>query len=590
MSRTGIFGWLDPAGGHTASLSDWCRRQGGSLAIAGGPFHCWSWPGRDLRTIEDGTIAGMLMGSVYGRAEYDGPAAVAAAYRHGRLAGLDGRLCTVLYDTDHERLVLYRDGSAGMFWLYRMLPDGAMVFSTDLDRLVTSPGTSPIIGRRGLHEYLRLLDVSTPNTIYEGVHSPEPGQELWLELGADSPRPRPEAAPAVVGETAESVSGTPEEQVERLLIAAVAKRLPPHGPILAFLSGGIDSALIAAIAAELAPGRVSAYTVGFEELGFDETPIAAAIAGHLGLPHRALRLPLSAYRPAFDELYSEVSFPFADPTAVPTLLAYREARTIAPFALDGTGAEVCVGTMPPRHERVAVQYGALLPRWLRDIGSRTIGALGPLAGYRPLIDFADPEEVSMRWRGWTRREVERLCGEPVSLAHTRFYRTFARYGRGEHFERYTSLLAAMPDDRIHEINRLLGFELRFPFFDPELAAAIAALPLELRDPPGESKRILRTLLARRVPREIWDLPKHGFDFPFADFMAIDDYALLRDYLPQGRVRAYGLVDPDIVADTVARFRAGDQGLAFRVWALVVLFAWLERHWRPLAAGTGDSQA
>lgn len=522
------------------------------------------------------------MGAVYGNPPEESPAIVASAYREGRLASLDGRFCSVIYDSEKGRLALYRDASAAMFLFYRLLPGGGLVFSSDLDRLVTSPGGKPQIGRAGLHEYLRLLDVSTPNTIYEGVRSPEPGQELWLDPVAHTLVPRPEGADAPPVAVPAADPASTEDQVDALLVRAVAKRLPPDGPILAFLSGGVDSALIAAVAAELAPGRVTAYTVGFEEAGFDETPIAASIAAHLGLPHRVLRLPLRAYRDAFDELSRSVAYPFADPAAIPTLIAYREARTIAPFALDGTGAEVCVGTMPPRHERIAVEYAARLPRWARRLGSRVLGGLGPLAGYLPLLDFGDSEEVSMRWRGWTRSEVERLCGEPVSLAQTRFYRTFARFGREQHFERYTALLAAMPDDRIHEINRLLGFELRFPFFDPALAGLVGSLPLDLRHPPEEPKRILRTLLARRVPRALWDLPKHGFDFPFTAFMSLDDHALIRDYLSDDRVRAFDLMDADQVSQTVTRFRGGEHDLAFKVWALVVLFAWLENHWRPLA--------
>lgn len=582
MSNPAIFAWLDTSADSDAALADWCRAEGGEPAVASGSFQCWIWPGDAARRVESGGLTGAMIGSIYAGTEPEWPAILASACRDGRLPQLDGRFCVLLHDPGDDRLVLYRDASAAMFLFYRVLDSGALVCSSDLDRIVTCPGSSAAIGRRGLHEYLRMLDISTPNTLYDGVHSPEPGRVLMLDaLGNPS---HPPAGASAGGAAAEATgASSPEDRIEQLLRSAVAKRLPDDGPILSFLSGGIDSALVTAAAAELAPGRVTAYTVGFEESGFDETPIAAAIASHLGLPHRILRLPLAAYRDAFDELARITAYPIADPAAIPTLIAYRDAQRIAPFALDGTGAEVCVGVTPPRYQRIAVEYAALLPRWARRLGTRILGALGPLAEYRPLLDFHDPEEVLIHWRGWRVPEVARLCGEPVSLAHTRFYQTFAQFGRGEHVERYTALLNTIPDDRIHEINRLLGFELRFPFFDPELAEAIAALPLELRDPPEDPKRILRRLLARRVPREIWDLPKHGFDFPFARFMDLNDHALIRDTLPDERVRAFGLINADLVADTIARYRAGDRSLSFRVWSLVILFAWLEHHWQPLSA-------
>jgi len=95
--------------------------------------------------------------------------------------------------------------------------------------------------------------------------------------------------------------------------------------------------------------------------------------------------------------------------------------------------------------------------------------------------------------------------------------------------------------------------------------------------PGQPKRILRALLARYVPVAIWDLPKHGFNFPLSNFLSGDDFLLLRRHLDPQQWRDYGLLSVEQVQRYGRDFMAGDQRLTFRVWALVVLGAWLKHH-------------
>jgi asparagine synthase (glutamine-hydrolysing) len=106
---------------------------------------------------------------------------------------------------------------------------------------------------------------------------------------------------------------------------------------------------------------------------------------------------------------------------------------------------------------------------------------------------------------------------------------------------------------------------------------IRSLPPDYRYRPAEPKRILRALLARHVPRNVWDVPKHGFDFPLMAFLCAEDFQLVRRYLSHDRWAESQVLSPERVAEYGSRFMAGETGLLFRVWALVVLAAWLEGH-------------
>jgi asparagine synthase (glutamine-hydrolysing) len=267
----------------------------------------------------------------------------------------------------------------------------------------------------------------------------------------------------------------------------------------------------------------------------------------------------------------------ADPSEPATLLAFEQAKQNHDVVLDGTGADEQVGAMPPRHVRVAVAYADFLPAALRRWLVIALPRLPGLGGYAPLFDFEHPAETMMRWHGFRRQEIEALCGEPVSLAHTRFHEVFTRFSRADHYARYSALMEALPCDRLSQAALASGLDVRFPFWNPGVEACLRGQPLAHRWREDDPKHILRALLGRHVPRDLWDVPKHSFDFPLMAFLCSEDFHLVRRYLLHNRWAEWQVLSPERVAEYGRRFMAGERSLSFRVWALVVLAAWLEGH-------------
>jgi asparagine synthase (glutamine-hydrolysing) len=348
MIGPSLVGWLGQPPEQAARLARWAEDLGAQPLLRDDALGLWLRPGGAARPLRWAGLAGAYVGRLYGVEDGASPRTIAEAQSGGRLQGLDGRFCAVLWDGGRHRLSLYRDPSSALPLYYRAAGPGA-VFADDLDALAASPGSRGALDPDALHEYLRFLDIASPSTVYAGIRSPEPGVELVLAPGAEPrsvPGPAPRSAPARAPDTGDL--GRAADRVEQLFDAAVARRLPPQGPVVAFLSGGVDSALIAASCARLAPGRTVAFTVGFEEHGFDETPAAAAIAAHLGLPHRVLRLPLAAYRPAFDELAPWPRWPWTGPGPRP---AWGPCRVATPGWRRGSPLPCPGGCAGPRRER-----------------------------------------------------------------------------------------------------------------------------------------------------------------------------------------------------------------------------------------------
>ena len=487
------------------------------------------------------------------------------------LPRLDGVFALAIQQADE--LLLFRDPSGLRNLYFQTGRHGEITFASERASLSAPPSLKPRIKRSSLHEYLRFLEIAPPSTLFENITAVEAGQVVrWSTQGVEA---RMLGTPRASGPRPSSFA-TAVDALDAHLHRSVQTRLEGAARPAAFLSGGIDSALLCAIAARQRKG-ITAVTVGFDTFAYDESPVAQRIASHLGIDHQILRFDRRDHLAAFERLGREGDQPLADPASMATVLAFDHCRARFDAVLDGTGADEAVGTMPPRHVRLAVQYASVLPVRLRSLAARGLRVLPGLAGYAPIVDFEHPADTMARWHGFTRQQIEQLCGEPVSLEHSQFHMTFARFPRRAHFERYSALLNAMTCDRLNQALLVTGAPVRFPFWDKEADGFIRQLRTDYRYLPGQPKRILRALLARYVPVAIWDLPKHGFNFPLSDFLSGDDFLLLRRHLDPQQWRDYGLLSVEQVQRYGRDFMAGDQRLTFRVWALVVLGAWLKHH-------------
>lgn len=524
-------------------------------------------------------VEGLFWGELYdyppGNKAHSIADRILTGYRaHGAdFAGqLDGIFALALWDKRAHRLLLFRDSSAARSLYYHQDTQGRMHFSTQLGYLVQQ--IRPSLSRKGLWEFLRFLEVAPPNTLYEGLSGLEAGHRLIANSSGINVHPVKPIYEIIqrVADYEDAVS-----QLDVLLQNAVETRMAGSVSVGAFLSGGIDSALICALANFIDKGRVHAVTVGFHEASYDESIVAGRIANHLGIGHEVVRFERSDYLNAMERLYSFSEQPTADPAGLSTLMAFEHCQGRFDTMLDGSGAEALVGMMPARHTRLAIQYATLLPRGLRLGLAPLAGRVPILRDYQALYDFDEPEELLIRWQGFTRQEIERLCDETVSFDQTHFYQVFRSFPRSAHFERYSALLGAMTDDRICHAASLTGVSARFPFIDRRIEGFVHSLPQYMRFAENQEKRILRDILARYVPRQIWDSPKHGFDFPFQVFLAADNYALARMYIESDTSPLVELFQPDCMRSYLKRFIAGDTSLAFKIWTFVVLAIWLNGH-------------
>jgi asparagine synthase (glutamine-hydrolysing) len=457
------------------------------------------------------------------------------AWGMGVLDRLTGMFAFALWDRGRGELLLARDRLGEKPMHLAWLPDGRLAFASELAALLALPGLSRKIDPTAVEDVLALGYIPDPATIYAAVRRLPAAHAVLLRRGsADRPAPRrywsPPTAPgretASITEAAETLRG--------LLATATRDRMMSDVPLGAFLSGGIDSGTITALAAaarrEEGGQPLDTFTIGFPGEG-DERALAAAVAARHGTAHHAEVDETDYVAAARDQarLFGE---PFADHSSIPTLAVSRLARRHATVALTGDGGdEVFAGYRRYRWHLLAEAVrrrlpqgarrhviGALAraypkldraPKWLRAKTTLTEISLDSALGYYNTVCKCDDERRRALLSPGLRAALD---GHDPSA---RFPALMAEADPSDPLlqAQYVDLQTYLPGDILVKTDRMsmaVSLEVRPPLLDPDIVAWGMALPAALKIRHNEGKAVLRTAAAALLPPALLARKKTGF--------------------------------------------------------------------------------
>jgi asparagine synthase (glutamine-hydrolysing) len=554
---------------------------------------------------EDGSVQVVFNGELYGfrevrarleatghrfRSSGDTEVIVHAYEEYGdRLVEhLDGMFAFALWDARRRRLLLARD-RAGKKPLYYSWDGRRLTFASEIKALRVCPWVDAAVDWTRVPELLGLGYVPWPGTLHAevlqlppastmvvGEGGPEPPQRFW-ELTRTT---RVHATRGEWTEAARDVRGALRGAVERRLVSDV--------PLGVLLSGGLDSAVIVALMAELGSDiRTFTVGVGGGDDSYDERRYARIVADRFGTDHTEVLIEPDAAA-MVEQLVWHLDQPMADSSALPTWLIARTAREHVTVALTGDGGdEVFAG-----YDRFR---GALLAERLPAFAGPAVAALAKAlprsASYhgrrRRLERFAADlgAPVEQRYRGWVAPWTEAALRDvlapemwagaapfasidaavppgPAPLLHRLLAANFATY---------------LHDDLLVKTDRMTmaaSLEARSPFLDTAVVELAAGLPADLLATPFHAKRILRRAFADVIPDEVLTRPKHGFGVPVGRWFDGDLRAPFEDLVLASDARIEGPLRADGVRRLWDEHRAGRADHGPRLWALLVLELWL----------------
>lgn len=410
-------------------------------------------------------------------------------------------------------------------------------------------------------------------------------------------------------------SDSDEQQIlklDALLRVAVRDRMVADVPIGAFLSGGIDSSTIVALMQAQSSTPVRTFTVAFGEQAYDESADAASVARHLGTDHTEVRLTSADARdviPSLPEIWDE---PFADESQIPTLLISRIARQHVTVALSGDGGDECFAGYT-RHLVVSRLAGILNANpMLRHAAAKLMAccARGP---YQKVADvIALPGIVHRAFQddrigrfgdllapnddGAIYDKMVRLSELSLALAQVP-ERVPERLATGPELDDRVAefllrdMTGYLPSDILVKLDRAsmaVSLEARCPMLDPRVIDFAWRLPKTAKIRNGQGKWILRQVLARYVPRHLFERPKQGFNVPIGTWLRAPLRIWASDLLSESRLRRQGLLDPHLVQSCWREHLDGKRDRSRVLWAVLMLQTWLDANVAPPAFATNTN--
>jgi len=502
---------------------------------------------------------------------------------------LRGMFAFAVWDGTRDELVLARD-RVGKKPLYYTLDDDGCYFASTLGALRDTDPQARRVSLAAVDAFLTLGYVPAPQSIWDGINKLPAGTMMRVSSsGSRSVRywALEQALKPFAGRFDEAV-----DQLEDLLTTAVTMRLRSDVPLGLFLSGGIDSSLVTAIAARHCGGDVSTFSIGFPEAAFDESGYAERIAQHLGTRHRTFigRPEMLDVLPVLVRHFGE---PFGDDAALAVWMLARETRQHVTVVLTGDGGdEGFAGYDSYRTARrlkrlrrvaptMALRLGAAVHSerpWVKRIrrGLRTL-ALDEPERFAALRTFVGPDEAGTLYAGDLLRE-RRDSGNAVATWLAQLYRS----GNGTALRRMrlVDLSTSNADwlmPKVDVATMAHGLEARSPLLDQEVLEFALGLPDQWLLDGNSGKPLLKALLRRFVPAELFQRPKQGFSVPLRVWFARGPTGAWADRLAESEsLRDCGWLNPVGIRAMVREHRDGARDHSQRLYNLVVLREWLNQ--------------
>ncbi|MGF1532685.1 MAG: asparagine synthase (glutamine-hydrolyzing) [Bernardetiaceae bacterium] len=508
------------------------------------------------------------------------------------LDALNGFFAFCFYDAQEDELLLARD-RLGIKPLVYFQDENKLVFASELQSLRTY-NIPQNLNYAALQLYFRLHYVPYPLTILHGVKKLPPGHLLRIRSNQVSTRSFYEV-PAFRAQY--STYAAAQAELRQRMQASVRMRLMADVPLGAFLSGGIDSSLIVALAAQ-DHSDLHTFSIGYQdEPLFDETRYAQLVARHLGTRHTTFSL---TNRDLFDAVQSLLDFlgePFADSSAIPTFILSQRTRQSVKVALSGDGGDELFAGYQKHYAEWRIRQGGFLPQLL----SQNRGLLSRLPQsrngffsnkFRQLNRFAEAVQRSPQERYWFLSSflsdpalTQLFCPEARAQMNTETIEAVVQsYTEGITGADINDILRQdvrylLPNDMLHKVDQMSmahGLEVRVPFLDHHVVDFAFGLPERFKIKGTHKKRIVQDAFRELLPRALYHRPKQGFDVPLKKGFQGELRPMLEALLDSRLLQEQNLFSMTYIESLKKRIFAGQDYEQNHVWALLVFQHWWKK--------------
>jgi len=493
---------------------------------------------------------------------------------------LNGMFSIVIYDSVDKKLSLFRD-RIGIKPLYYYLSENAFAFASELKALKKLLKQKYKIDRVAISNFLYLGYIPEPDTIYEDVKKFPSGAFAVFHNSNLALHTYWNSSNKIEFETLKSES-TAKKTLKKLLDSSVKYRMISDVPLGTFLSGGTDSSLVTAIAQSQSSTPIKTFSIGFKEAKYNEAEHAKEVASILKTNHHEFILSEKEAIEQVDNLINIYDEPFADSSAIPTLLVSEKAKKEVTVTLSGDGGD-----------ELFMGYG--MYNWANRLSNpfiktfrKPISTLLELKGdreKRAAKVFNYPSEkrlkshiFSQEQYCFSENEIHELLTNDSMILMDENYSNLDRKLTPREKQAFFDLNNYLKDDLLVKVDRASMFhslETRVPLLDHRIVEFALNLDESLKINNGIQKYLLKEVLYDYVPKKIMDRPKWGFSIPLQNWLQRDLKYLIDKYLSITVIENHNIVRYKQVQLLVSKFNNGSLYLYNRLWILILLHKWLE---------------
>jgi asparagine synthase (glutamine-hydrolysing) len=507
---------------------------------------------------------------------------------------LRGMFAFALWDAGARQLVLARD-RIGKKPLYYAVEDGVLFFGSSFASVRSQLRSATAVDLEQVDTFLSLGYIPAPGTAHPMI-SKLPAGHLAI-VSADGIELRQYWDPTSADEPFDGTWDQAVDELDEIINQAVAIRLRSDVPLGVFLSGGIDSSLVAAVAARIATTPVLTFSIGFDAPGFDERPHAEAVARCIGSEHRSFLTEFDALG-LLPELVRHFGEPFGDQSAIPTWLLAEQTRRHVTVAVGGDGGDEGFGGYGWYGTAARLtRLRKLIPAPVARAGARALAAspaqafagLGRLSRGAALLARDEPDRYTGLRSLMDDSLANRLFAGALAIAHRNaagqlddYLATLFRTTPGSALRRMRvvdirTYLADCLMPKVDVATMAHALEARAPLLDQEVIRFGLRLPDEWIRTEEGSKRILRAVLDRYVPARLFERPKQGFDMPLADWFNRQLQPRIRQLPKSGALLDSGWFTARGLESLLEEHASGRRDHSLRLYNLLVLEEWLTQN-------------
>lgn len=494
----------------------------------------------------------------------------------------NGMFAIAIYDKQEGTLYLYRD-RLGIKPIYYFWDGKNFVFASELKAIKKIVKTKLTINQTALRQFLHLGYIPQPHSIYNEVQKFPSGHFAVIRKHHFELKSFWNPSEKFI-DTLLSDESHAKAELKKLLHSAVEYRMISDVPFGTFLSGGIDSSLVTAIAQDISTLPVKTFSIGFNESKNNESGFARAVSNHLKTQHTEFTVTeneAKALVPSLLDIYDE---PYADSSAIPTLLVSQLARKQVTMTLSGDGGD-----------ELFMGYGAytwaerLNHSWLKYLhkpvslalrfGDNRMQRVAELLNYSSK-DYLPSHIFSQEQYLFSKNEINQMLHNELIYSDELPMHLPARSLTSAEYQAFFDLNYYLRDDLLVKVDRATmhhSLEARVPLLDYRVVEFALNLHPNLKLKGHTQKYLLKEVLYDYVPKELFNRPKWGFSIPLHKWLKSDLKFMIDAYLNKSVVEKHSLIAFEKVDRYVQAYLGGKEYYYNRVWLLIVLFQWLEKN-------------